>query len=195
MVVWFGDAPSHVPSGGVTVASAIAALNAENVTVLGISVPSGPGLNASGDGVANQCTSLAAGTGGQCFNNVGPSEIVDVIDDAITSTFAEYEEVALAAVGNLPGVGVAIDPVSYTGDFDRSTERTFTFDVTFTGLEPGVHDFRIDALVDDGIVATERDRITVREDGTPVVPEPTAAAVFGLGIALVMMSRKGRSAA
>jgi hypothetical protein len=41
------------------------------------------------------------------------------------------------------------------------------FDVTFTGLEEGTHDFVIHALVDGGIVATETDRIVVGEGAEP----------------------------
>ena len=62
------------------------------------------------------------------------------------------------------------------GDYDRSEERTFTFDVTFTntGLAPGDSTtFDTYALLDGGIVATEVDTFT--NVGTSVVPLPASA--------------------
>ena len=45
--------------------------------------------------------------------------------------------------------------------YDRSIDRTFTFDVTFTAVSPGSYNFSIPVLVDGGTMATEQDNILV----------------------------------
>jgi hypothetical protein len=58
------------------------------------------------------------------------------------------------------GLTVNISP-AYTGEYDRSIERTFNFDVTFTAVSPGSYNFSIPVLVDGGTMATEQDVIQV----------------------------------
>lgn len=174
ILVWFGDAPGHDPRAGSTEASATAALLAKGIEVEALNVGYG-GLDDYG-----QATRITDATGGTLYNDINAGNIVDTISDAIEAAFQEYGMVSLEAVGNLPGVGVSFSPASYIGDFDRSVERTFTFDVTFTGLEEGTHSFVINALVDRGIVATEDDTIRVTTNG--VIPEPLTAAGLLLGI-------------
>jgi len=60
IIVWFGDAPSHDPSNGVTLAQAIAHLQAAHIQVIAIPFNhGGPGLDGSG-----QATAITAATGG-----------------------------------------------------------------------------------------------------------------------------------
>ncbi|MBL4667607.1 MAG: hypothetical protein JKY04_09525 [Sneathiella sp.] len=172
IIVWFGDAPGHDPSGASTLASTIAALGAESIIVHAIDSSS---LDSLG-----QATAITGATGGTLTALGDPGGVAAAIEAAIDATFAEYTTVELDPVGNLPGVDVSIVPGSYVGAYDRSIERTFTFDVTFEGLVPGEHHFVINALVDGGIVAVEDDWITVS-----VVPLPAAFPLYGAGILLL----------
>ena len=170
VVVMFGDAPGHDPREGSTELSAVAALNDKGITVqigntAGTSLS---GMNSAVDGKpAGQANRIAAATGGEVFTlSSSGAGIADLIKDAVDATFAEYDSVSLSPLGAAPGVGVTVsDPI--LGSFDREETRTFDFDVTFTGLEEGTHDFVIHALVDGGIVATETDSIVVGEGGEP----------------------------
>ncbi|GAB5451771.1 MAG: hypothetical protein Hals2KO_20990 [Halioglobus sp.] len=102
-------------------------------------------------------------------------------------------------LGGLPGVEVSVvcteaDPGRdgegrCTGDtargtFDRTVDRSFIFDVTFTALETGVYEFDTFGLVNGKTVASERDRITVGN-----VPSPGTFLLLGLGIAGLITQR------
>ncbi len=84
-------------------------------------------------------------------------------------------------------IGVSFTPGFYAGPFDRSVDRMFDFDITFTDLEPGTHTFHIYALLDDQFrVATETDRITSFGE----VPEPTTMLLLGSGLFGLWGARK-----
>lgn len=178
ILVWMGDAPSHDPDLGVTTTSAIADLNSKNIKVEAMNVGYG-GLDDYG-----QATAITSATGGQLFNGINTSTIVSTIENAITSAFATYSNVTLDASEAGPGVTVSFDPAAgYTGSYDRSTDNIFSFDVTFTGVNPGTDNFNIYALADGARMATESDSITVGG-----VPEPSSifllgSTILGLGLA------------
>jgi hypothetical protein len=180
ILVWFGDYPGHDPSyGGVTETTATNWLTANNIGVEALDLYS---LNAYG-----QAVRIANATGGHYYSGVNPSSIVTVIQNAITTAFQQYNNVALGVSGAHPLVDVDITG-SYTGTYDRSIERTFTFEVTYTCLGEGVDDFYINALVDGGIVAVEHDTIT----NVPI-PEPMtmAGVLMGLGCVVRYIRRRG----
>jgi hypothetical protein len=179
IVVWFGDAPGHDPAGpdavhAVTEAQATAALVANHIKVeaLDVGYP-GYGLDQTG-----QATRITAATGGTLYSGINNSSIVAAIQNAITLSFATYNSVSLDASGAPSGVNVVVSP-AITGAFDRSVDRTFNFTETITGTTAGVYDFDVNALVGTGIVATERNDITVKK--TTSVPEPNSLWLLSLG--------------
>jgi hypothetical protein len=195
ILVWVGDYPGHDPDGGATEASAIAALQAAGVKVFAASANSGPGLDAACTGVspaeggpcaAGQATRITAATGGSYLGTFNSGTMASAITSALVTSIDTYSKVELMPMGLPAGVGVATSPLSYTGSFDRSVDRTFTFDVTFTGLAPGSYDFSIDAVLDGTEhVATETDHIDVHATGVPEAPSfiLMSFGIFAMGFA------------
>lgn len=121
--------------------------------------------------------------------------IIADVTAGITGGFADYSEVTLSDFdAGLPHIDVSVvctgadtgvcDGAVAKGDYDRSVERSFTFDVTFKRLAAGDAAFDTLALVDGGVVAREADRFS---DGVAPVPVPaglplllTALGGFGL---------------
>ncbi|MDD2902620.1 MAG: peptidoglycan DD-metalloendopeptidase family protein [Syntrophales bacterium] len=160
ILVWFGDAPGHDPAGpspGVTEAQATAALVAKLIKVEALDLYE---LNYYG-----QAQRIADATGGHYYTGVDVNQIVEVIKNAIISSFQTYSTVSLSTASVPGGVSVSVSPPSYTGSYDRSIDRTFNFQVTFTGVSPGSYNFAIPVLVDSGIMASEQDNINVSNLG------------------------------
>jgi len=179
IVVWFGDAIGHDPaSGGETQASTIAALQAQGVKVIAFDVG-----NLDGTG---QATAITSATGGSY--NVGLANPEADVVAAISAAFATYSSVCLDTSEAPAGVTASSTPC-IVGAFDRSIDRTFDFDLTFTGNTPGVYTFPTIATVDGGNVAPESDTITVTG-----VPEPATLAILGLGVLGVGFVRRRRAA-
>jgi hypothetical protein len=168
-VVWAGDATGHDPSLGVTEAGATAQLQAADATVFAFNVGNLDGLG--------QASRITAATGGSLFSG-SFAGLTAAIQAALTTGVSTYSTVSLAVMGLAPGLTVNFVPADYSGAFDRTLDRLFGFDVSFTGVTPGTYDFSIAAMVDGRVVATESDSITVR--GT--VPEPATLALLGLGL-------------
>ncbi len=102
-------------------------------------------------------------------------------------------------LGGLPGVEVSVvcteaDPGfdgegrcagdTARGAFDRTVDRSFIFDVTFTALKTGVYEFDTFGLVNGKTVASERDRISVGN-----VPSPGTFLLLGLGLVALVTRR------
>jgi hypothetical protein len=115
----------------------------------------------------------------------------------VTTSFGTYSTVTVSDLGaGSPEIGVSVvctgadigtcSGANATGAYDRSVDRTFTFDVTFTRLADGDKTFDTHALVGGGIVASERD--TFGGDGGGTAPEPAslalvAVSLIGMGVA------------
>jgi hypothetical protein len=183
ILVQFGDAPGHDPSGTSTQATATAALIANNVAVEAIDVGD---LNGTADGHTGEAEAIAIATGGTYIAGINTSTIVDTITDAIHTAFETYTTVGLDLSGAPAGVTVTSSP-DITGTFDRSIARTFNFTVTFTGVAPGTYDFPIFGTVDGGRVATEADHIVV---GGAVPDSGSALMLLGLAMASVAAFRR-----
>jgi len=81
IVVWFGDAPGHDPSGGHTLADAIAALQAANIEVIAIPVNTGDtGLDSTG-----QATAVVSATGGLLLPSATPADVSNAILTGLTN--------------------------------------------------------------------------------------------------------------
>lgn len=169
ILVWFGDAPGHDPSGGVTLSDAISDLTSMHIAVEAVDVGS---LDAYG-----QASNIAAATGGDYYSGISSSSIVDTITASISAALEKYYSVGLEVVGDTTGLDVDLGS-TYTGTWERDADRDFTFDVTFTAEAAGTYTFDIAATVDDGRVAFERDSITVGDS----VPEPATMVLLGAGL-------------
>jgi hypothetical protein len=191
LVVWFGDAPSHDPSGAgspggpVTGATTIADLVAAGVKVAGVNITHfGQNMDSAG-----QVTAITSATGGAMFAGIpNASDIAAIIEGLLETILSTYKVVGLDTSEVPAGVGVSVTPGSYSGAFDRSIDRTFEFSVTFTDLELGTHTFNIYATVDGSRVATESDSITSTAGGE--VPEPATMILIGSGLLGIAGLRK-----
>ncbi len=183
IVVWFGDAPGHDPRAGSTEASATAALIDAGVQVEAVNTSGiGSGLDAYG-----QVERITAATGGTHHTYVSSGAISGTILDAINTAISEYSVVGIDTSEAPAGVDISVSPTDYTGDYDRSVARDFTFDVTFTGVTEGTYDFDIYGTVDGGRIGSEHDHIIV---GGAAVPEPSAMLLLSLGLLGLGASRR-----
>ncbi len=176
IVVWFGDAVSHdgdmeerYPSR-VGLSDAISALKAKGIIVQAVNVDRNCygyycySLDEGGYSYrqfTGQATAVTNATAGRLFDGSDTSEIATVINDALKDAFDEYTEVSLELSQEFAGLGVVISPSRRTGNFDRSRERAFQFNITYTGLETGIYEVDLLAKVNGGSVAVASDTIEV----------------------------------
>ncbi|MEZ5569822.1 MAG: hypothetical protein R3E54_16030 [Halioglobus sp.] len=181
-----GDA-SFKP-GGETSASAAAALAANNVSLLGLTYD---------PAFASSVQSLIDGSGIEGRVSTEGFSLLELVGEKAAGL---YNRVTVDDfLGGMPGVDVSAvctraDPgvdgngrcagARATGNFDRSVDRSFTYDVTFTALKAGVYEFDTFGLVNGRPVATERDRITVGN-----VPIPSTFLLLALGITGLLTRR------
>lgn len=128
-----------------------------------------------------------------------PESIADTVTAGIVAGFDKYGEVTVSDLGGgSPLISVSTvctgadsgtcDGARAVGEYDRSTDRTFTFDVTFTRTGDGDSAFDTYALVDGGIVAREADSFPAGD----IAPVPLPAAGWMLLAGLAGIGALGR---
>ena len=151
IIVWFGDASGHDPSiGGETLASTIAALNSESVSVIAINVNSGAGdgLDATG-----QASAIAAATGGVFLPAATPNQVTNAIISGLT---------------NLPvEVAMASDCVAVTGGAISTTFVPATQTIVSGGSAVFTETIHVSPGAVQGQVYVCRDHATL--NGSPML--------------------------
>ncbi|KFB66809.1 PEP-CTERM sorting domain-containing protein [Candidatus Accumulibacter vicinus] len=191
-IIALGDA-GFKTLGGATLASTLAAIGGVSADVIGIDFCSSSGTCTLGPTFASSITGL----GGSVFaSSTTPAAIAAAITAGITASFATYSKVTVDDLGGgLPEISVSTvctgadigscSGSDAVGSYDRSVDRVFTFDYTFTRVAAGDKDFVTFALVDDKIVARELDSFKT--------PEPATLVLMGMGLLGLGAARRRRS--
>ncbi|WP_409494468.1 Calx-beta domain-containing protein [Amycolatopsis sp. cmx-11-12] len=179
IIAWFGDAPSHDPSGGHNLAQTIAALQAAKIRVVAVNVG---GLDATG-----QASAITSATGGVLLNNVPAGQVSQAILDGIKSIEVTVTPVVTSCdpqltVTNAPGsVKVA------SGDVATFTETITASASAAPGTYHCVVDYQVDG-VSRGYIETTTVRVlglsindvTVNEgSGGAAVPATFTVSLLG----------------
>ncbi len=179
IIAWFGDAPSHDPSGGHTLAQTIDALKAANIRVVAVNVGA---LDADG-----QASAIATATGGVLLNNVPSNQVSQAILAGIKSIEVTVTPKVTTCDPQLTLTNAPASVKVPSGDV-----ATFTETVTAKAdAAPGTYHCTVDYLVDGvsrGFVETTTVRVlglsindvTVTE-GSGGAPVPATFTVSLLG--------------
>ncbi|KZB79146.1 Calx-beta domain-containing protein [Amycolatopsis regifaucium] len=155
IVAWFGDAPSHDPSGGHTLAQTIAALQAAKIRVVAVNVGA---LDATG-----QASAITSATGGVLLNNVPAGQVSQAILDGIRA----IEVTVTPKVTSCdPQLTVTNDPGSVKVASGGVAQFTETITAS-AGAAPGTYHCVVDYQV-DGVSLGYLETTTVRVLGLSV---------------------------
>lgn len=179
IVAWFGDAPSHDPSGGHSLADTIAALKAANVRVVAVNVG-----NLDLDG---QATAITEATGGVLLNNVPSNQVSQAILAGIKSIEVTVTPHVTTCDPQLTLTNAPASAAVTSGDVATFTETI----AAAANAAPGTYHCSVDYLVDGvsrGFVETTTVRVlglsvndvTVNE-GSGGAPVPATFTVSLLG--------------
>jgi hypothetical protein len=188
ILVWFGDAPGHDPicaaiSGAgadVTEASATAALQGADITVVAISTTTGVPLALDDDptsgstdygacptgGAAGQASRITAATSGSHTTGIDAGTIVDTLITLIEAAVTSTGNVSLVPSGPIAEFVESITPAGGYGPLPGDTEHVLGFDVVWRGTrdcaqKDQVFDGALDVVADGVVVASKRVRIVI----------------------------------
>jgi len=169
IAVIFGDAPSHDPSGGHSLADTSAALQAAGIRLVAVDVSA---LDSTG-----QFSNLTAATGGVLLSDVAGDEVADAILAGIKSIEVT---VTPKVVSCSAGVSLTFSPANRT--VTSGEDANFVEHVALSGSVPaGTHVCTVDFQV-DGESRGFIQKLTVNVPGLKIddveVPEPSGPAVF-----------------
>jgi len=176
IIAWFGDAPSHDPSGGATLSSTIAALQAQNIRVIAVNVGN---LNAFG-----QASTIATQTGGTLLS--GGSDVSAAILAGLSNLPAEVSYAKTCS----PGLDVSLAPSPQTVPSGADASFTETIAVDPSALA-GTYTCTVTFLINgvpagDGFV--ENITITVPAPDLSVVKSGPATTTEGNNIAYTLVA-------
>jgi hypothetical protein len=187
ILVWFGDAPGHDPictaisgaAADITEATATAALQAADITVVAISTDTGTPGALDGDPTADnfdygactiggspgQATRIAGATGGSHTTGVDATTMIATLISLISAAVQSINHLVLQPAGAIAPFVTSIAPPSYdslAGDVDH----TLPFDVTWAGGvdcadEDQVFTGSLNVVADGNVVASKPVTITV----------------------------------
>lgn len=182
LVVMFGDAEGHTET--TTTAQAIAALGAANAKVIAFNNTSaGSGIDGrygAEPAGFRQASAIVGAVGGAVVDNflsVSNADFITAVTSQITAA-ASFLDLVFGSTFSGSGLGISFACTDALGCDDVAAGATRTFDLTITGMLPGVYNFNVFA---QGIDAFETDTITV----TGAVPEPETYALMLAGLAAV----------
>ena len=170
IVLLIGDAPSHDPSNGHTLADAISALQAADITVLALDLAQ---LDSTG-----QATAITNATGGELFSGINPSEVSDTI---------------LAALSNLPvtvthklrdcdsHLNVSLTPDSRTVTSGETATFSETISVAADAIPGSTLTCKVDFLLNGMLAAgfTESISVHVPKVTPKITTTPSGTAPAG----------------
>jgi hypothetical protein len=169
IVLLIGDAVSHDPSNGHTLADAISALRAADITVLAFDLG---GLDVTG-----QATAITNATGGRLFSGVNPSEVSNTI-------LAALHNVPVTVTHQLrdcdPNLSVSLTPGSRT--VTSGDDATFTEVVSAgAGAVPGGTltckvDFLLNGVLSPGFTETITEHVPKVTPSIATTPSGSAPA-------------------
>ncbi|WP_327049584.1 VWA domain-containing protein [Microbispora sp. NBC_01189] len=169
IVLLIGDAPSHDPSNGHTLADAISALQAAGITVLAFDLS---GLNSTG-----QATAITNATGGRLFSGLNSSEVSDTILTAL-------HNLPVTVTHQLrdcdPNLSVSLTPGSRT--VTSGDDATFTETVSVSsGAVPGSTlsckvDFLLNGVLSPGFTETITEHVPKATPSIATTPSGQAPA-------------------
>lgn len=177
VIVWFGDVPGHDPTiGGATLASAIAALTAEGVRVIAISVGAGGGLDATG-----QATAIVSATGGSVLTSPTPDQVTAQIIAGLTNLPVTVQMTSDCAATTGGAITTTFLPPSQTITSGGNAVFQETIHVSASAVQGQTYTCRDWALLNgnemrdaEGNVIYETKTITVRD-----ITAPSARCVQG----------------